>query len=84
MCLYGCRDTDELRDFLRTITSYDDFWRVKGEREPEYDDLAKKRFWDEVIRAEGRDPANILLALKQGEVQRFASEASARHPGNLN
>jgi hypothetical protein len=84
MGLYGCRDTDELRDFLRAVTSYDDFWRVKTEREPDYDDLAKKQFWDEVIREEGRDPASILLALKQGEVQRFARESAARHPRNLN
>jgi type I restriction-modification system DNA methylase subunit len=73
------KDTDELRAFLRTIKTYEQFWDAK---EPTFSDVMAKRYFDWSI-AQGDDPAEILIALKTCEVQQFSEEFEARQQDRL-
>jgi hypothetical protein len=79
--MYGCRDTDELRAFLKTIATYDEWWSRK---EPDFSDADEKAFWDAWIVRFSDDPQLVLEVLKQAEVRRFVREQTSRHPTNLN
>lgn len=72
-------DADELRAYLRTIKTYDEFWERK---EPCLSDAAMKEFSDWHIR-QGDDPDAILEALKCLAVEEFSAEFSARLPNRV-
>lgn len=74
------KDTDELRAFLRTIKTYEHFWRAK---EPDFSDLRAKFFFDWRIAVHGDDADEILSALKSCEVQQFSQEFAARKKDRL-
>lgn len=73
-------DTDELRTFLRTIKTYDQFWDAK---EPEFGDVQWKQVMDLLI-ADGASPDDILIGLKGAVVTSYTEEREARKPENLN
>lgn len=73
-------DTDELRAYLKTIKTYDQFWDAK---EPSFTDVYAKYVFDDMI-AKGADPADMLLSLKVAEVQEFVVNFEARQPHKLN
>lgn len=75
------KDTDELRAYLATITSYDAFWTMK---EPDLFDAREKAFWDKTIADLGDNPDDYLQPLKQIEVQRFVREQALRAADALN
>lgn len=72
-------DTNELRAYLRRITTYEAFWEAK---EPSFFDPLEKAFWDEHIRLYG-DPDGVLRTLKRGEIRAFAREQEERQDHRL-
>ena len=72
-------DTDELRAYLATITTYEDFWDAK---EPAFHDVAVKTAWDALI-AQGWSSSVALDALKAGEVWAFVREQDVRRADRL-
>jgi len=75
------KDTDELRIYLKTFKTYDDFWAGK---EPDFDDVFIKTVYDKRIKNDPDiDLDAVLLALKQHEVRRFVEEQKARSDTHL-
>ena len=72
-------DSDDLRSFLRTIETYDQFWERK---EPDLHDAAMKAAFDEMIR-DGHDPQSLLRCLKNEVVRDFCAESEARLPDRV-
>ena len=84
---YNCgmsvfKDTDELRIYLKTIKTYDEYWENK---EPDFDDVLVKAVYDERManNPELFTEEGVLLSLKQYEVRRFVEEQKARAKENL-
>ena len=76
------KDTDELRIYLKTIKTYDEYWDKK---EPDVDDVIVKAVYDERManNPELFTEEGVLLSLKQHEVRRFVEEQKARADKNL-
>ena len=74
-------DTDQLRAYLATLKTYEEFWEKK---EPDLFDAREKAWWDQAIATWGDNPDDYLEPLKQTEVRRFVREQQMRQGPALN
>lgn len=71
------KDADELRAFLKTITTYEQYW---GTEPSDYAD-ALKEVLDDTIERDCADPNDILDGLKMARVEIFSKKIKLKKQG---